>query len=435
MALKRFEFTGGERDLRTVALFGLGAFGLLFGAAHLLYQLWQHWGAPALDYRFFWLAGDLWASGQTPYDQTFTTRAADEFAILEGAVWYYPPSWFAVTVPFALLEPLNASRLWLVTNCVMLVAASAANVYVFKSLRGKSLLFRAKTPLIEALHALHPLVLFGLHFGLVATMQSVGNTIHLGQSSIIVYLGASLVALGAVRRSTVTGAIGIALMMLKPQIGILVVIALAISAYGRRIIFCGALISFIVAAPALVITPMPDVLTAMLASSSDYVEHPYNLPAAMTGLIHLVWQLGDNAPNATIFILTSVVITCALALSGALSPRIKSIDAIAIAIITLLAIMPLHIYDFTLLGVIVFLLPQLRASSGVIGTVAMLSIWRAGNIPHLPAFSENALVYYPGSTYASLAAAVLFIHLAIAVFRRRNSPRTRTNGDFQPHPA
>ena len=420
--------TARKRVTITHALTALAPLMFAFGAAHLVYQIWQHWNAPVLDFRFFWLAGDIWAQGETPYSETFARRAADEFGILVGAAWYYPPNWILPTALLSLFEPLTSSRLWLIINCLMLTAASALNVMVFRSLHRKSALFRFSSPVSQSLGGLHPALIFGLHFGFIAAMQATGNTLHLGQSSMLIYLGASLIAYGAVLRGSYSGAIGVAIVMLKPQIGILMVIALGVSAYGRRIIVLGAILSFLIAAPALLITPMPDILSAMATTTTQYNDHPYNLPAAMTGLTHILWALGDNASGAILYIFAGIVWICALTLITTLKPRVQTIDRVIIAAVVLLAATPLHIYDFTLLGVILLPVLRLRGAYSFISAAAIICIWRAGNLPQIESLTERAAVYYPGSLYVSIGAVLLLGCITMAVIRRRWSPQMMNLG-------
>lgn len=375
------------------------------GLAHLLYQIWKHWEIVTLDFRFFWLAGEFWLGGESPYGADFAAEAAAQFGITRGAIWYYPPNWFPLAAIFSLADPLTASRMWSIANAAMLLGACRLNVAAFCAMRITSGLVDLKSPIAQVLFALPPRTLFFLFTGLMAPAQATGNTLHLGQCSMLIYFGASLLMLGAVRSRLVPAAAGLAILMLKPQIGVLVCAGLVFTAFGRRAISAAAAISILAAAPAFISTPSPEFLEAFAGGLARYGDQAYNMPPAVTGLRHLVWVAGGADMGSAFYLILTLVLISAFGLFAQLrrAPS-PAADFIAVAIAVTAAASPLHVYDLTILGAVALCAVSAPLPSGAVSLAAFALLWRAGNLPHPASFTEGDITYYAGSAYASLAA-------------------------------
>ena len=407
------------------------------GLAHLGFQIWKHWDVVTLDFRFFWLAGDFWTKGESPYSAQYAAEAASRFQSLRGAIWYYTPNWFPLAAIFSLADPLTASRSWLAANAVLLLASAALNAAAFRSLRAASSLADFNAPTASFVEALPPRALFFLFAGAMALSQAAGNTLHLGQSSMLIYFGASLLTFGAVRGRLSPGAVGLAILMLKPQIGILICAGLVFSAYGRRAIALAALASIAMAAPAFIATP-PDQLVADFARGVGlYTDQLYNMPPAVTGLRHLVWVGGGVDMGSAFYLMLALAFACAFGLGGAMRREpLKTADLIAAAIAIAVMTSPLHVYDFTLLGAIALYAAALPPPAGAVAISAFALLWRAGNLPHPDILDSAAVTYYPGSAYASVAAMMIAGALVFSLREKGRQPpapaRLAELGQFAP---
>ena len=397
-------------------------FAFLAGGLYVAYQFAAHWSAPTVDSGYFWLAGEMWAAGEDPYDAAYAQHAAAQHAAPDGAAWHYPPSWFPIAAMLSLLDPLTASRLWLAINIGLLLGASALNIAAFRQMKGRAALFGAG-PVAELLHSLPSQTLFLLHAGFMATTQAAGATLAFGQSSMIVYFGASLLIFAAAGKRDIAGGAGLALMMLKPQIGLLAAAALALSPYGRRVIVLGAFASFIAAAPVLIMTPVGDIIAGLSSTASHYQLQPYNAPAAMTGLRHLVWAAGGPDLGPAFYLALTMAAVCAAGLAGRRRAQpLRTIDNLMAAFAATLLLAPLHVYDFTIIGAGLFYAASLRAPLGALCVGAAFVVWRAGNLLQPPTLAALDPVYFPGAFYATLgagvmAAALLAASLTVAVSR------------------
>ena len=397
---------------------------LAAGFAHFGYQAWRHWDAVTLDFRFFWLAGEFWTAGQSPYNADFAFLANEKFAIAEGAIWYYPPSWFFIASALSLGDPLVMSRIWLGVNCALVLASSWLNVAAFRTLAGDNRLIDRQALFTKLILAVSPRTLFAIHAGVLATTQAVGNTLHLGQSSALIYFGASALGYGVSRKDRMSAVGGLTILMLKPQIGIMAVIALALSTFGRRTIFLSAIVSLIIAAPAFLIDAPTDILAALGSGVSQYNAQGYNLPEAMTGIRHIEWVLFGTSYGAQFYLGFCVMLVSAIVLAVRIfDSKIHVAYNLFLAFSAALLIAPMHVYDFTLVGAVALTAICLRPPFGVISASALVVLWRPGNIPHMDWITADAVIYYPGSLYATIAIGAIFAAMISAVFIRSSNGR------------
>lgn len=377
------------------------------GFAHFGYQFWKHWDLVTLDFRFFWLAGEFWTSGRSPYDAAYAAAAEAEFGIARGAIWYYTPNWFPVAAVLSLPDPLTASRFWLVANAAMSIGAAAFSVGAFRASHNQSILIDPRSPIAAFLLSLPAHTMFFLFAGAFALAQATGNTLHLGQSSMLIALGASLVAFGAARGKLAAAAVGLSIMMLKPQIGILVCASLAFTPFGRRAVVAAAAISILAAAPAFLAMTPAAFLSDFAGGVAHYTDQSYNMPPAVTGARHLVWFFGGADMGSLFYLLIALALICAFGIAANVKhARASGADYVVASLAIAAAASPLHIYDFTLLAAPALFAVSLRMPAGAVCLAALALIWRAGNLPQ-PVVDIGVGVYYPGSAWASLAVAAI----------------------------
>ena len=392
------------------------------GVAHLIYQIAKHWDVVTIDFRFFWLAGALWGEGASPYDPAYAALALEQFGLQAGAYWYYPPNWAPLTMMYALADPLTGSRMLSIANAALLLWASSLNVRAFR-IFGENFGSEPATPIYAAVSKLTDGQIFFLHAGFMATLQGSANTIHLGQSSILIYGALSLMALAIAERKLLLAGVGLALLMLKPQIGLFAVAALAFYPFGRRVVCLGALISVVMCAPALLAQAPLAILSGMATNLSAYADYAANAPAALTGGLHLAWFFGApllSAPGHLAFVLALCVLSSFLARRAG----VHLYTAVICATLLLAALAPLHVYDLTIVGVFLLCLAHLRAPSVYVAGLGALILWRAGNLPFADINLSSGAFHYPGVTHASIAMIMIFCAVAAALAPRKTRRST-----------
>ncbi|MEM6974379.1 MAG: glycosyltransferase 87 family protein [Pseudomonadota bacterium] len=178
-------------------------------AAVAFYWLWvertylpNRWVA---DLQYWWIAGDLWWEGMTPYGDSYLARGQAAFATFIYP-FFYPPWSIPFMAGFPLVEPALASRLLLCFNLIVVIATACYLSIVVSW--PSSRLWQS------AARRFALIVVFGGIFyfpSVVATM--------FGSLQFMLLAGLLVWIHGARRESVLLQGIGIAILMLKPQYG------------------------------------------------------------------------------------------------------------------------------------------------------------------------------------------------------------------------
>ncbi|MEZ5779299.1 MAG: hypothetical protein R3E44_13140 [Paracoccaceae bacterium] len=366
-------------------------------------------GIPGYDFRYFWLAGELWGQGLSPYGDVFGVEGAR--LITSGhipEIWPYPPNLWLPSIGLGLFDLTTAWHIWLCIQVAAVPAASAALAFCL--------------PLDKLPGACGRSVrvtrfgFFCLHTAFMAAIEATQLSIHSGPISIMIYLGLVLVICGIAggRRGMVSA--GLVVLFMKPQIGAAFALALVLSGRdGMRAVFSAALISLLLIVPPVLLKA--DVLLDWLHSVGGYdgVANKANLAASMTGIRNLVWtcfswDMGNLAAMGP-----------ALAVSAGLafhfrraatrfgkSDRGPVLDLIIVQSLVVLALAPLHNYDFTLIGVSVLILTGVAGFRRLAAVAAIVLILHPNTL-FIWIQGGTGGVVFPGSMLATIGALLLLV--------------------------
>ena len=382
-------------------------------------------GEPGFDFRYFWLAGQLWADGISPYGSTFTEAGAR--LISEGHVpliWPYPPNMWLPTLLLAPFDLPTAWHLWLCLDLVALPAASALLAFGLPS---------GRVPGGEGWQSLRlrRLDVFGLHLALMATIETVQLSLYVGQLSFFIYLGAALLVTGLAEGRGGRAVAGLTILCLKPQIGAVVVLALMISGRGGlRLAVRAVVVCILLTIPPTLTKPAAILDWLHSVGSYDGVAFA-NLPLAMSGIRHLVWASAGLDMGNLAAMAATLAVGAGISLHGRRSilpergdSGLAASDQAVIALLVVLALAPLHIYDFTLFGVVVFTLAGSRRFGLALGLLGAAFCLRPSD---LQIWLENGgpVSLFPGTTLATWGA--LFMLVAALLPRGRSGSGHRTS--------
>lgn len=382
----------------------LAPIAFIAGLTHLIFQLVTHWSVIAPNSQMIWLAGQSWTIGASPYQADLA--------------WRPMPGWMPIASFLSLMDPLLASRVLMVVTTGLMLGASALNVSAFYSFKDRTVLV-SENKLTDFFRNQSPVTLFFFHASFIALSQSAAFGLHLGGAPALVYFGVSLLIWSAVRKRELSGGASLCILFFVPTVAILIMPALALSAYGRRVIALGVLATFIVSAPALAVTPAPDMISAIINSHQS-------LPEYSTGLRHFMFLVGAPDLGTIFYTLLALAVTCAIGLTGRNSnPRLKTIDNLMAALAVILVIAPLEPAYFLLVGSVLLYGAGLRPPLGAIALLAALLFWRGSNFPGIPIADINAMA----SFYVSIGALTLALTLLLSSI---NAPRPSHRSS--PHP-
>jgi len=147
-----------------------------------------------------------------------------------------------------------------------------------------------------------------------------------------------------------------------------------------------------------------------------------NLPVSMTGLRHMIWEVAQtDVSNPVIMGIAVVVLLCAcFVVAGGGKARnmfdLDGLETVLLATVVTLAVAPLHIYDFAILGVLLFPLAKGRPGVLALAAVGAALIWRAGDLALLTGFYDHDTEHFEGSLLATIGAILWFA--AVLIFLR-----------------
>jgi len=389
------------------------------GVAYLLFKTWQVSEQAEYDFKYLWVAGEAWVRGINPYSDAYHALGKQLITFHHVPVmWVYPPSWYLPAVMLTVAGVNAASVLWNIANIVLFVAASALLTASLPPLRFGNAPRNAVFDLLRR-HLAPPWNVFFLHVFVFAVLQATALTLSVGQTSILVYFGTSLLIFGLARGRRWTAALGLAIVFLKPQMALLLLVALAMSPAHRALVARAIAISAAASLPAFVVAPTAGFDFLVNLTRYDGFTSA-NWPQSTTGLRILVWDIGKIDPGNVAAMLAAITAMAGLYLALARGRRaLDETGLVVLASAATVALAPLHVYDLVLLGVLPFTLAQCRPAGLAAGALGAALAWRAGDVAKLTGFYGAGTQHFEGSRLATLGALLMLAAVFAAVRRGR----------------
>ncbi|MFK8015718.1 MAG: glycosyltransferase family 87 protein [Gammaproteobacteria bacterium] len=324
----------------------------------------------AFDFRLLWLAGSTWLHGYSPYMPAFDALYAVHFGGGQASwhVFNYPPYFAVIALPLATLPYAVATSLWLGVNvvCIALSAAILSSGLAARSLGLQIIVHVA-------------IVVFAL------TSYAGGYSLFYGQTSLLVLLGACLFMHGYVGKSAVPLGVGLVLLSLKPNLGLLPGLLLASSVYDFRArqwqtwalwpVLTTLLFAFVGTGLVIAMAGFDATVPAFAARIAAYSATPPSAAYSLTGMPYLVDTLtGTSMPLWLSLVLAAAV--CIVAVRRATDRAIAVCSVLAAGFFFL----PLHTYDLIATVSLAPLLWTLKAPRAVIAALGMLMMHRCVNL-------------------------------------------------------
>lgn len=323
-------------------------------------------GARAVDFSYILTAGRMWLAGSDPYGAGFA--AAGAATLPAGTTGFaYPPNWWIIAVALAAIPGGGALPVWKLLN---LASAAVAGFLLIRSAR-----------------RIQPDGPEWLNYAFLACLFSCGamaNALRLGQTSIVILLGFALLIEGLTFDRRFRQILGLGLLLLKPQIGLLFLL-LAFARKPTRFAAVGACAATVVAClPILFSLGFPSTLGSaanFLANLGSYDRLPWNWPVYMSGLPFIFAEVGLRLSPLIAIAAAWFIAEFSLRLRASSGTSRQVTDFWLISVGALAAATPLHLYDFILCVPCLLLLPSLRDrhSAGLIAFCTLL-VWSANDL-------------------------------------------------------
>lgn len=395
--------------------------------AYLVFKTATLAAEPGYDFRYLWVAGRMWLDGLNPYEPQYQQVGAA--LISQGHVplqWVYPPSWWLICTPLGLLDLKHANVAWNVLNIILLIAGS---LLITRSYRAAFPDEKVVLPGLGDLLA-GRVDATAAHLLVMAALQATMLVFAAGQTSILIYFGVAAVLYGLTTNARWWTVIGLVIVFLKPQIGL--ILAASVFFHGsllRREIITAAIISALLATPALLADPGSPLAFVRSVATYDAMTAA-NLPQAMTGLRLVVWELA----HLDIGNMAAAAITAGAAVAVGLGPlrpadgaplAVRGWQLISLAVGLTAALGPLHYYDFVLIGTLLFPMLAARAAWRWAGIVGVVLIFRADDLGKATGLYDPQVPIFEGSILSTVGAFLMCAALWSAIRYWRSLPATR----------
>lgn len=360
------------------------------------------------DFKYFWLAGELWGQGVSPYGSDYFEAARSAFE--RGSVpkrWAYPPHFRFITEPVAWMDFETAARVWRML-LVLSIAAGAA-----------LLVATART------HArAFPLWLAPLVAGLALTMTATAHSVSIGQSSPPVFLAYCVLLWGYVTERRLPVIVALVVMMIKPTYGLTPALFLLGQFRWWLPLFSAGALTLALTGLAILGTPPLEVVTGILDAFESYEGSAANAATSMNGIRHLIAISGGGDVSQLVVLGTGGAVALALgAWTKGAANTSRRLRAVILLTLVILLFAPLHTYDgYYVLAVTVPALALGRLSA-LVGIGLFLLTWRSGNLGAITGLHPAENLSFQGATIESLAALLAALVLATVLLGRQPNQR------------
>lgn len=396
--------------------------------AYLLLKVTQLTALPAgYDFRFIWVAGDMWHAGINPYGPTYLAHGEANIDVGHVPVlWPYPPTWWVFATPLGALDLNTANAVWNIFGLSIVIAICGLLTSAFTTT------FPERSQMLaEFTGGQIYFPLFSVLFFLLAVLEATAILFSVGQTTLVAGLGITLMLWGRVNQHIFFDAVGLTLVLLKPQIGApFVVLYLLFDARSRKAVLMAILFSVLLTLPSLFTAPSTilDFFRNLAAYDGFTIA---NLPQSMTGLRLIIWEFTDIDIGSTAATLITLVIILTLChgptrLTRASNANESAWQVFGLASAVIVALAPLHIYDFVLLAAPLALLFRGRIVSTLVAGIGTLLIWRSENLVDIWAFHVDGVEIFPSSRLATIGA-LLFLVAVLDTVLRLNNPNANAS--------
>lgn len=364
-----------------------------------------------IDFKYFWLSGQVWLDGGTPYGDAFATLGAEAFPGEKVNPFFYPPNWWPLASLTALTDARTAENIWALASAAALGLASW-------QLAGLSETARA---------ALGQVRLFAsILFVLVVFSHSAIIALHIGQPTLFL-LCAFTTLLTALRdQNRLLLCIALVFLLLKPQFSLPLSFALFVGvSWARLPVLIAGAVTGVLALIGLGVTAPIEAFSQFFANVELYNAFPENWPIHMAGPLFVFAILGLPEVSAFVwlgacFLLVLILAAYARHRNLDLGHSAPSVDfAILVATLTIFA-MPTHNPDTLLIMPALLLLERASVMQRVCLLIGATLLMRAFSLSTM----LEGIVFAEKTVWVGLLdtlGTALFLVVCAALFLRPRS--------------
>lgn len=354
----------------------------------------------AVDFPYIWLAGELWSADIDPYSDAFRSAGREFFSHQHAPeIWFYPPSWWGISTFLALLDYDTALWVWRTGGAVMLC------VGLVTVERG-----------MQAIGKPPGRIAMLLAFAWACLFSGTATSLSLGQTSLLSFLGLCLYLASVLTVNRPILIAALVLLMLKPQIGLpFCAFLLPWRRYWLSLVVA-ALISVVLALPALQLSGLGPFLSTYLVQLGEHALLEPNHPRETTGVRILAWNLSGLIIEP--LVLTGIAAVFGLALGFFAAARDHAMERyLALLVAVSALILQLHIYDLMMLALVILLCTGVLSWSRGLMAAGFVMLVRANNLAEVTGLYDPATKFFTGSLIGTIGIVLLTAGVASWFFK------------------
>jgi hypothetical protein len=363
------------------------------------------------DFRMFWLAGKVWASGQNPYETaSYPNEYYETFNQSRATIWFYPPYWYPLIVPFGLLSFQVALSIWKIINFLLLIGAT-------------HLIARALADVTRQRY----MAIFLPGIGYACLMEATAVAIWSGQSSILVYFGLAAMIFGILKSRPLLLIVGLVFLALKPQIGVVAFAAVAAHYHYRWTVLPAAATCLLASVPIAITGDYRASVEGFLTNLTHHAQIVANTPPNMTGLIHISDYLFSisNVPLSSLIgslmaIICAIVVFYNSSLNKApeIEHRQHQVASLALFVASTFFFTPLHYYDLVVLAALLMMIVVIPFAGRWLIAFGLLMCFRPGIFFRAFGITNSDIFLILENRLASAGLFLLFVGAMWAILTR-----------------
>ncbi len=354
-----------------------------------------------LDFRVIWIAGKSWASGQNPYGPTFTPDYFNAFGPGPGALWFYPPYWYPIALPFSFLPFPIANSLWKIANAALLIGAIHLIARALADVTGQK--YRT-------------IFLCGIAYA--SFMQATSVNLFLGQTSILIFFGFAALIYGILEASSFSLIVGLVFLALKPQIGVVAFAGIAALRHYRWAIFPAGGICLLATTPIALSGNYRVSIEGFLANLPRQPSVPGNEFPNLTGLANIS---GYIFPKSVEFYISMALVIAAVACAIAIFKNLRidkrleaagvqhQIACLMLFVVSIFLFVPLHSYDIVPLSALLMMTVAAPLPGSWFIILGLLLCLRPRNLWDALGIETSEKLTFPESPLVSAGLLLIFI--------------------------
>lgn len=365
-----------------------------------------------IDFKYFWLSGQIWLDGLAPYGEAFDALGGEAFPGEKVNPFFYPPNWWPFASLTALTDARTAENIWAIAS----VAALGIAVWQMTGLSQTARLAIGRWRLFA-------LILFGI----VVFSHSATIALHIGQPTLFLLCAFTSLLVGLRDQNRTLLTLTLVFLLLKPQFSLPLSFALFVCISWARVpVLIADAITGVLALIGLGFSAPMETFSQFLANVALYNAFPENWPIHMAGPLFACALLGLSELSA--FVWLGLCFLSVLAIAGLARTRkldfgqsALSIDlAILVAAVTVF-LMPTHNPDTLLVMPALLLLERGQFRERIMILIGATLLMRAFSLSTMLEgfiFAEKTvwvgLLDTTGTLLMASACAFLFLQLRSA---------------------